>query len=156
MSVGKKLHQLRKARNLTLKDLAKLLGIQYQGVQYYEKDRTSLRADQIIILSNFFGVKPSYFFDENPETSCLVYSNDHHADIIKQAKAVLESKTHYAKSLEMNVRSFYIAILDERSLYKRTTPINALYKENIATFRQVNDKTELKAAEPKKGYNDED
>ncbi len=160
MSIGTRLRALRKRKGFSLKQVGDFLKVPYQSVQRYEKDKTELRACQILMLCDFFGVKPSYFFDEDPQNSCIVYVNDHHAEELKLAKDVLESKTHYAKSLEMNIRSFHLAIkkeMNERSLFKRLTTIEALYNENLAIFHQAtNNETILKAAEPKKGYNDED
>lgn len=124
MSVGKKLRDLRKAQRLSQRELGELLDVPYQSVQRYEKDLTELRTGQIIKLCERFGVAPSYFFDE-PASQDIprLHHGGPHAPELDMAKEVLDSNTHYADSLKMNIHSFHKAVEKERALEMRVAHV---------------------------------
>ena len=60
MSIGKRIKELRKEQNLTMKQLADALELQVPSISRYEKDEYHPSADAIIALSQFFGVSADW------------------------------------------------------------------------------------------------
>lgn len=53
-TIGKNIRERRKAEDLTLEDLADLLGVSYQQVQKYEKGRSKISGDKLVLLAHIF------------------------------------------------------------------------------------------------------
>ena len=69
MSIGERIRQLRKERNITQEELSEYLGVTKATVQKYENGQIrNLRAETIKKLSELFGVGPVFFvFDDVPD-----------------------------------------------------------------------------------------
>ncbi len=68
MTLGEKISQLRKERNLTQAELGNELGVTYQAVSKWERDDSMPDFDMISKLAKLFGVSISYF--ENGSELC--------------------------------------------------------------------------------------
>lgn len=67
MTMGERIHQLRKQHNMTQSELAQRLGISRTAVLKYEKGEVvNIPYESIVIMANLFGVSPAYIqcFDE--------------------------------------------------------------------------------------------
>lgn len=60
-----RLRQLRKNAKLTLKDIAKLIGVSYQTVSNWEKGGTEPDIQSIIRLADFFSVTTDYLLEHD-------------------------------------------------------------------------------------------
>lgn len=72
MSIGKKIRELREAKNMSLEDVAKLCGTTRQTIYKYENEIvTNVPYDRIILLAQAFNTSPSQLFDfeENKKIS---------------------------------------------------------------------------------------
>jgi len=124
VSIGGQLRKIRKSKGYTLKQVGKILGVPHQSVQKYEKDKTEMRPSQIMTLCELFDVAPSYFFDEPSSPDNLrLHHGGPHAPELKMAQEVLDSNTHYADSLKMNIHSFHKAVEKERALEMRVAHV---------------------------------
>ena len=57
---GKRLKELREARNLSMKQLGNLVDIGIASISRWENDQTIVNADQLIIFAKFFNVSTDY------------------------------------------------------------------------------------------------
>lgn len=67
MSLGDKISQLRKERNLTQTELGNQLGVTYQAVSKWERNDSMPDFDMISKLARFFGVSITYFEKEEKD-----------------------------------------------------------------------------------------
>ena len=66
MTLGEKIRDLRIKNNMTMDDLARLLGVQRSAVNKYEKGIvTNLRRSTIADLARIFQVSPCYFLEDD-------------------------------------------------------------------------------------------
>lgn len=65
MSVGEKLEELRKNRGYTLRDLGDKLNVSYSHLSRIEKGHNIPNLVLLETIADFFGVKPSYFLDDD-------------------------------------------------------------------------------------------
>jgi transcriptional regulator with XRE-family HTH domain len=70
-SLGSKLRALRRERDLTQRELARRAGISANAVSLIERDAISPSIATLQSLAAAFGVKMSYFFDEDVQTSVM-------------------------------------------------------------------------------------
>lgn len=64
MSIGKKIRELREARNMSLEDVARLCGTSRQAIYKYENEIvTNIPYDRIILLAKALNTTPSQLFD---------------------------------------------------------------------------------------------
>ncbi len=73
MNMGERIKQLRIANGLTQEELGKYIGVQKSAIRKYEKGEVqNIKRNSIQILSNLFGVSPSYLMcieDEETKTN---------------------------------------------------------------------------------------
>lgn len=72
MTMGDRIKHLRKAKGLTQEELGKYIGVKKAAIMKYEKGNVqNMKRSSIEILSNLFGVTPSYLMclDEEPSTN---------------------------------------------------------------------------------------
>lgn len=67
MSLGEKIKKLRKERNMSLEDLAKLLNVSSMTVSRYERDLIEPNLKTLKELSRIFNVSIDYLLDNNTE-----------------------------------------------------------------------------------------
>ena len=68
MEMGQRIRELREQNNMTMEELGKLLGVQRQAIQKYEKGTvTNIPRKSIETMAKRFGVTPSYLmcFEDN-------------------------------------------------------------------------------------------
>ncbi|EMA4783083.1 helix-turn-helix transcriptional regulator [Providencia rettgeri] len=63
-NIGKKIKKLRLKYNLSGSNLAKFIGISQQQLSRYENGQSDISTSKIMIISIYFNVDVSYFFDE--------------------------------------------------------------------------------------------
>lgn len=64
MSIGKKIRELREARNMSLEDVARMCGTSRQAIYKYENEIvTNIPYDRIILLAKALNATPSQLFD---------------------------------------------------------------------------------------------
>lgn len=64
MSIGKKIRELREARNMSLEDVARMCGTTRQAIYKYENEIvTNIPYDRIILLAKALNTTPSQLFD---------------------------------------------------------------------------------------------
>ncbi|WP_272663718.1 helix-turn-helix domain-containing protein [Providencia sp. PROV110] len=63
-NIGKKIKKLRLKYNLSGSNLAKVVGISQQQLSRYENGQSDISTSKIMIISIYFNVDVSYFFDE--------------------------------------------------------------------------------------------
>ncbi|WP_353242072.1 helix-turn-helix transcriptional regulator [Providencia sp.] len=63
-NIGKKIKKLRLKYNLSGSALAEVIGISQQQLSRYENGQSDISTSKIIIISIYFNVDVSYFFDE--------------------------------------------------------------------------------------------
>ena len=64
-----RLTNIREDRDIKQEEVAKLLGIKQSAYSKYEKRRTKLQIDDLIILCKFYNVSADYIL-------CLLYTSD--------------------------------------------------------------------------------
>ena len=65
VGMGQRIASVRKAKNLTQEQLAELPGVSYQTISSAELNKKSLRAENIIKISQAFGVSTDYLLTGN-------------------------------------------------------------------------------------------
>ncbi|EPL9569324.1 helix-turn-helix domain-containing protein [Providencia rettgeri] len=63
-NIGKKIKKLRLKYNLSGSALAEVIGISQQQLSRYENGQSDISTSKIMIISIYFNVDVSYFFDE--------------------------------------------------------------------------------------------
>ena len=58
--MGNRIRELRKAKNMTLKDLGKILGVAESTVSQYETGKRQPDNETLLMLGEFFGVPVGY------------------------------------------------------------------------------------------------
>ncbi len=76
MSLGQKLHQLRKERDLTQDEVGKAAGVYKSQVSNWEKDKEKPSIDSIIALAKFFCVSTDYLLFDNVPREGVEAIND--------------------------------------------------------------------------------
>ncbi len=64
VAVGARLKFKRQLMNVSQTKLADHLGITFQQVQKYEKGTNCISASRLLMISDFFGVAPNFFFEQ--------------------------------------------------------------------------------------------
>lgn len=57
---GKRLKELRKGKDLSIRELSKLVDISYNCISRWEREITIVNAEQLIIFAKFFNVSTDY------------------------------------------------------------------------------------------------
>ena len=65
ITVGNKIKALRKKHNLTRKQLAEELGINYSTLANYENDNRNLPTELLVEISTIFNISMDFFFNRN-------------------------------------------------------------------------------------------
>ncbi len=73
--IGKKLKKLRKAKNLTVKDVAAMTGFSASFVYAIEQERKNPCYENIILLCEKLDVPPVYFFDDSRTSFDVIMEN---------------------------------------------------------------------------------
>ena len=73
--IGKKLKKLRKAKKLTVKDIAAMTGFSASFVYAIEQERKNPCYENIMLLCEKLDVPPAYFFDDSKTTYDIVLEN---------------------------------------------------------------------------------
>ena len=73
--IGKKLRKLRKAKKLTVKDVAAMTGFSASFVYAIEQERKNPCYENILLLCEKLDVPPSYFFSDIKTTYDLIMEN---------------------------------------------------------------------------------
>lgn len=89
-TIGRLIKELRRIKNMSREELAKLIGVTHQQLQKYEKGTNRITAGRLFAIANALG-KPLHFFYQ--EVSAEV------------GKPVLEDPVNYRKSMEV-MRNF--------------------------------------------------
>lgn len=76
MTFGEKIRQLRKRKNITQEQLAKLIGSHESHIGRYEKDQSDPTAPAIKKLADVFNVSTDYLLFDKIETSISVKISD--------------------------------------------------------------------------------
>ena len=67
MSFGERLKTLRESKNLTQKELGKILGLEQSTISNYEIDTRFKNGDRLIKIADFFGVSIDYLLRDNDD-----------------------------------------------------------------------------------------
>lgn len=62
--IGNRLLLIRKAKDMSLGDIAKIIGVSYQQMQKYEKGTNRMSASTLYELAKYFKVDPDFFFND--------------------------------------------------------------------------------------------
>ncbi len=73
--IGKKLKKLRKAKNLTVKDVADKTGFSTSFVYAIEQERKNPCFENILLLCEKLDVPPVYFFDDSKTSFDIIMEN---------------------------------------------------------------------------------
>ena len=65
LSFGERLRALREGKNLTQKELGKILGLEQRTISNYEIDIRFKNGDRLIKIADFFGVSIDYLLRDN-------------------------------------------------------------------------------------------
>ena len=65
----KRLKELRESKQLSQKDMAKILGLQYQRYNHYETGRNEPDNNMLITIANFFKVSVDYLLGNKPDNT---------------------------------------------------------------------------------------
>ena len=98
MNMGERIKQLRIANGLTQEELGKYIGVQKSAIRKYEKGEVqNIKRNSIQILSNLFGVSPSYLMCiEDEETKTNNYTT------------TIPLLSNYSNSLTESIDNFFI------------------------------------------------
>ena len=98
MNMGERIKQLRIANGLTQEELGKYIGVQKSAIRKYEKGEVqNIKRNSIQILSNLFGVSPSYLMCiENEETKTNNFTS------------TIPLLSNYTDSLTESIDNFFI------------------------------------------------
>ena len=107
--IGKNLLTLRTRAGISQPELAKNLGVTQGCVGHWERGRKRMTCERMIQIADALHVEPAAIFDPDYK-SCIIRADHPCANLLKQALLVLESNTHFAKALEQNIESFYMAL----------------------------------------------
>lgn len=69
--IGKKLKQIRIARNKTQLDVAEAIGVSRNAYTHWESGTRRVNAEQLVALAKYFGVTLDYFNDAPPDKSVV-------------------------------------------------------------------------------------
>jgi len=64
LHIGNRLLLMRKAKEISLKELSGVTGVSYQQMQKYEKGQNRIAASTLYELAKYFKVDPDFFFDD--------------------------------------------------------------------------------------------
>lgn len=81
---GERIKELRKEKNLTQSDLAKILNVTQDSISLWEKNKRLPDTPYIVLLAMYFGVSSDYLLGLEDETGAKVYNNtvnDNHGHI---------------------------------------------------------------------------
>lgn len=73
--IGSKLRKLRKAKNLTVKDVAAMTGFSASFIYAIEQERKNPCYENIQLLCKKLDVPPIYFFDDSKSTYDVIMEN---------------------------------------------------------------------------------
>ena len=128
MDLGNKLKLLRERAGMSQQELADRMGTTQQTISRLEKGITPLDLKRIDEICAIFSVPPSYFVDTQafragPQAGGAdpleTTAGGEVVELITMAIDVLRSRTHYAESLEKNIRSFHRGVALERVASER-------------------------------------
>jgi transcriptional regulator with XRE-family HTH domain len=63
---GQRLHELREQAGLTQAQVAEKLGITHRAYAFWEREPTAVRAEQLAILAELFGISADYLVGRQP------------------------------------------------------------------------------------------
>lgn len=81
---GERIKELRKEKNLTQSDLAKILNVTQDSISLWEKNKRLPDTPYIVLLAMYFGVSSDYLLGLEDETGAKAYNNtvnDNHGHI---------------------------------------------------------------------------
>ena len=61
--IGQQVRQARKGKELTLTDIARLLGVSYQYIHQCEAGEVMISAPRLLLISHILDVSPDFFFE---------------------------------------------------------------------------------------------
>ncbi len=125
MTIGKKIKQLRKSRDLTQEDLAEMLGISVSAVSQWESDKTAPDLSMFPALCNYFNVTSDELlgidiYRKEEEIKRLRYEIDDLTRLGKQKEAYTRCKealSHYPDSFYLmeDMASSIFWMIEDRS-----------------------------------------
>ena len=68
MSIGLKIRELRKSKDLTLEQLAEQIGLKKQQIWNYENDKSNPPIEKVNLIASALGVLPSDLLNNNEES----------------------------------------------------------------------------------------
>jgi len=113
VKLGKRMRELRKARNLTIKEVAALSGISVNGLSLIENGNTSPSVHTLHEISKVYNIPISEFFDEKYEEKNVVFTKKAHQKGIHFEKMVF---TRLDENLQGNVCSSTFVKLTEEGM----------------------------------------
>ena len=87
----KRLKELRKQRNLTQKDLAKILGVYPQSVGYYENNINKPDPDMLIKIADYFQVSVDYLLGREDDLGNISISGSPASELTTIEKELIET-----------------------------------------------------------------
>lgn len=105
--IGSKLRKLRKAKNLTVKDVAAMTGFSASFIYAIEQERKNPCYENIQLLCKKLDVPPIYFFDDSKSTYDVIMENgaieimemlEDYGTWSEEDKSSLKSFINYQKS----------------------------------------------------------
>ncbi len=86
MTLGEKLRELRRKKDLSQTELGKLINIHYTHIGKYENDQQIPSTDTVKKIAEVFEVSIDYLLEENPESTVKVSFQDE--DLLRQFKEI--------------------------------------------------------------------
>jgi transcriptional regulator with XRE-family HTH domain len=112
MSLGNKLYELRKSKNLSQEDLAEKLNVTRQTVSKWETDQSTPDFDQIIPLCNLFEISANDLLDINVE----ITNNEKNINNEAEVKRIQQEKEEKRKQklgigIGIGVAGYFLAVV---------------------------------------------
>ncbi len=92
IDIGEKIKELRKRKNVSQEELAYDLKVSRQSITKWEANLTQPNMESIIILCRYFGVKYSYFFDDDELTEEAAAAADNGGEAQAQPQPQVEAQ----------------------------------------------------------------
>lgn len=113
-----RLKQLRKQKNLTQNDVAKLLGITNQAICLFEKGERTLKQENLQKLADFFDVSVPYLQGELTYDDLTLEEKDLEDDLVRRINDVINDEIRYSElSSEENRRAIKLALQSALGYY---------------------------------------
>jgi transcriptional regulator with XRE-family HTH domain len=106
MSIGNKIRELRKRKNLSQTELGNLVGVHYIHIGKYEKDQQIPSTETLKKLAAFFEVSADYLLNDDMENAVKVSFSDE--ELLRDFKAIEEMPENDKKVIKELINAFMI------------------------------------------------